>query len=466
MNFITDEEQWAQRLFGGASLGDKRRTARLVRYAADQARHPDGSTVVASQGNKAATEGAYRMLRNDRIDAEHINASAFAYTAEQAPAYGLMLALEDTTTLSYYHRSLRDHLGDLGGKARSKRRGFFVHSILLVDAQGPDVLGLIEQHYWVRRGRSKRGDRKRRPYRQKESFKWQRASEAMVQRLGSLMERVISICDREADVYEYLSYKRLHQERFIVRAAWDRALASEGPYARLWRYLQAQPVAAERTVSLAQKRGRKARQAQVKVRYGHIQLQPPDRAATQRDQVLEPLWVYAVLAEESAPPEGEPALQWLLLSSEPARNGEEANQVLDYYSRRSEIESFHKAWKSGCAVEERRFQEAANMQRMAVILAHIAVRLMQLQALQSVPDQPCTCLLSSIEWHCLWQSVEGRSPPEHVPTIQWAYRAVARLGGWHDSKRTGRVGWPAMWRGWMRLQDRVEGWLLATQYRE
>ena len=36
------------------------------------------------------------------------------------------------------------------------------------------------------------------------------------------MERIISTCDREADVYEYLSFKVEKNERFVVRASWDR----------------------------------------------------------------------------------------------------------------------------------------------------------------------------------------------------------------------------------------------------
>jgi len=28
-----------------------------------------------------------------------------------------------------------------------------------------------------------------------------------------------------------------------------------------------------------------------------------------------------------------------------------------------------------------------------------------------------------------------------------------------DTKRTGRVGWDALWRGWFRLTDRVDAYL-------
>ncbi|ELG6758405.1 IS4 family transposase, partial [Escherichia coli] len=49
------------------------------------------------------------------------------------------------------------------------------------------------------------------------------------------------------------------------------------------------------------------------------------------------------------------------------------------------------------------------------------------------------------------------------PTLKWACLKLAKLGRWHDSKRTGRPGWVVMWDGWFRLQDMqdmVEGYLV------
>jgi hypothetical protein len=72
-------------------------------------------------------------------------------------------------------------------------------------------------------------------------------------------------------------------------------------------------------------------------------------------------------------------------------------------------------------------------------------------------------VLDEAEWRVLWMSQEGkRKPlPKAAPSLPWAYEAVAKLGGWLDTKRTGRAGWEAMWDGWFRLQDRVDGYLMA-----
>lgn len=50
-----------------------------------------------------------------------------------------------------------------------------------------------------------------------------------------------------------------------------------------------------------------------------------------------------------------------------------------------------------------------------------------------------------------------------VPTVRWACRAVAKLGGFADTKRIGRPGWDAFWHGWARLQQCIQGYRLAQQ---
>ncbi|HEX04942.1 MAG TPA: hypothetical protein ENH10_07295 [Bacteroidetes bacterium] len=72
-------------------------------------------------------------------------------------------------------------------------------------------------------------------------------------------------------------------------------------------------------------------------------------------------------------------------------------------------------------------------------------------------------MLTGEEWRLLWlSSSKKRRLPSTPPTLQWAYQALGRLGGWTDSKRTGRVGWQALWRGYLLLHQRWLGWKLTT----
>lgn len=457
----SDAKTWSETVFGQAELGDVRRTQRLVKVGEMLAAHAGYSPLQASEGDSALCEGAYRLFRNEAVDAEAIAASGFATTAARVGEYEELLAVEDTTTLSYAHGAT-DELGDLGGKADSQKRGFFVHSVLLVDPESERSVGLIAQHRWCRDS-GKRGQRrqnKSRAYEDKESYKWQYASEQMESQLGEDIGRVISVCDREADIYEYLDYKTSQGQRYIVRAAWNRKLSEEED--NLFGSVAQTPSLGEHTVHLAQRGGphrRVARTVSLRIHTQRVTLHPPQRMHNE----LEPLDVNVVFAQEVKPPKGEESLSWLLLTSEPIATLEEAQKVLKAYGLRWRIEDFHKAWKSGAKVEQRRMQSADNLERIAVILAFVGVRLLQLRegaaGKDKEADAPCNEILEEVQWRVLWTTTEKKKLPRKTPSQRWAYYAIAKLGGWMDTKGTGRVGWEALWRGWFRLMDRVDGYL-------
>ena len=47
------------------------------------------------------------------------------------------------------------------------------------------------------------------------------------------------------------------------------------------------------------------------------------------------------------------------------------------------------------------------------------------------------------------------------PVLQPNRGEPGKLGGWKDSKRDGKIGWLLLYRGWVRLQERIEGFRLA-----
>lgn len=468
MDIHRDASAWAEEVFGGCELGDKRRTRRLVILGSSLGAHVGSSPYAACRGDGAANEGAYRLLRNEQVDPQAIAEGGFAASIHAAQGCEEVLAVEDTTTLSFSHEAATEELGDLGGPAGKRaKRGFQVHSVLLVDAPSERTLGLAEQQRWCRDSarRGQRHQRAKRAYEDKESFKWQRASEALRARMGEAMGRVIAVCDREADVFEYLHHKQSHGERFVVRARTNRRTSEA--HQGLFATLEAAPVLGQRRVQVMQRGGRRARVVDVELRACEVALRAPKGHDT-GGQVR--LW--GVLAVELEPPAGVEGLRWMLLSSEAVNTEADAQRLMRYYELRWRIEDFHKAWKSGGAqVEKRRMHTADNLERMAVILAFVAVRVMQLREVLHEPpalevkakERRCDEVLEEVEWQVLWLSREKTPLPKVPPSLRWAYESVAKMGGWIDTKRTGRAGWMALWDGWFILQQRVDGVRLAQQ---
>jgi Transposase DNA-binding/Transposase DDE domain len=455
---LTSPTNWAKASFGDARLGDTRRTRRLVELAAALARRAGSSIPAACEGNPAAVEGAYRFARNDAIEPGGIAEAGFEATAAlvKKGKHTVLLAPEDSTVLSYEHDV--DDLGDVGGPPSTATQGIWAHSAILVDPLAERTLGLVAQHRWVRKPEEygKRHQRKELPYEEKESFKWQRTAEGMRRRLGTeVMARVVGVCDREGDVYPYLANKLEHSERFIVRAEWNRNVTEQENVDHLRDVLKAVPVLGNAEVELPQRGGRAERKAKLRLTSATVELRRPKSLEVKYPSTLE---VNAVLAEELKPPKGEAALSWMLLTTEPVESLADVENVLEWYRMRWRIEVFHKAWKTGAGVERQRLQTAENLERIAVVLAFVAIRLIQLRELfEEGAEVGCDQLLDKETWTLLWVCVEKKKPPRTAPPAEWAYRALARFAGWTDTKRTGKVGWDTLWKGWSRLQERYEG---------
>jgi hypothetical protein len=463
----SDANKWAEAMFGKCELGDARRTKRAVDYAARQAANPGGSTHEVCAGSDAAAEAAYRFMRNDAIEPEALEAGPFQHNTAQCADVGVVLAIQDTTTLTYSH-AVSEQLGDLGGG-----RGFLVHSTLAVDGETKHVIGLLDQQRWSRPADEpkQRGKKKKQkaPYEERESYKWERASQRLEQRLDT-MDNVIQVCDREGDIYEYLQRRVDHGHRYVVRACHDRKLATE--QGLLWEYMEARPVIGQYEVIIEQRGAeparlgqkarpnRQARTARLELRSAQVRLRSPANAKLS-------IAVNVVFTREIKPLGSNTPLEWMILTSEPVRHLYQAKTVVGYYECRWLIEEFHKAWKSGCAIEQRRLQAPANLERLAVITAHIAVRLLQLRCLtHEDPERPADVLLDQDEWQCLHLTTYANRPlPKSPPSLGWALQAIAKLGGWRDTKRTGRIGWMTLWKGWARFQERLVGWRMAKQHR-
>jgi hypothetical protein len=446
MESLYNAQTWAEETFGSCELGDSRRRARVVAMASCLASHSGSSLSRACEGDEAKKEGSYRLLRNGHIGHEGIAAGGFESTVKRARGCGLLLALEDTTSLSFKHESLQGVRGVSAGEVHA-------HSVMLVEAERRRTVGLVEQTLWCRTGAvGTRHWRKQRAYEEKESFKWQRASERMRGRLLEKMGEVISVCDRESDVYEYLSFKQGQGERYVVRSAQDRGV--EGELKRLFAQVMSGEVLGERAVEVGQRGGREKRVAQVTLRGMTVVLKAPSG----RDY-LGGLRVNAVMAEEVGKDAGR--LSWLLLTSEPVGTQAEVERVLDYYARRWGIEEFHQAWKSGAGVEKLRLQRVENLLKGATLLGFVAVRLLQLRegVMAGAADEARRCdeVLGPLEWQVLWVSTVKKAPPRTAPSLGWAYRALAKLGGFLDTKRTGRAGWATLWEGWRRLNEHLAG---------
>ena len=466
---INDASAWSKSVFGKVNLGDKRLNKRLVQIGKQLSNETGASLSKSCNGNEALLEGSYRFLRNDKVKVSKIASAGYDATAHFAQNSSLILAIEDTTSLVYSHDASKN-LGYTSNNPNAKKRGYMVHSTMLMDAESEHTIGLIAQNRWCREKNDfgKKHDCAKRPYKEKESYKWEKNGYELEARLGDKIKDTISVCDREADIYEYIQYKIENEQRFIIRARHNRPLAEL--QINLAEHLSEVESLGTYTIEIAQKSNRKKRTVELALKATSITINPPAKLKGDTD-ALKPVRLNVVHAKEITD-ETENILEWILLTTEEISSFQQARQITRYYELRWRIEDFHKAWKSGTKVEYLRMQSIDNLEKMIVILSFAAIRLLQLkehfeqERLTKASDDncyPCTNVLSDAEWKVLWQTTEKKRLPKAPPSTAWAFKSIAKLGGWTNSKRTGKASWATIWDGWFKLNERVKGFLLAQE---
>jgi hypothetical protein len=440
-------DSWAEEEFGDAELGNALRTTRLVQLATVLGENPTASLPEAC-GDNATLKAAYRFFDNNQIVPEEMLESHVQATYRRMAAQKVVLLPNDTMEVSLTHHPATTGLGRL---SNAHARGLMVHSTEAMTVEGVP-LGILQQHIWARTWPvGKREQRRELPIEEKESNKWLLSLEAVNAAAHHCPESLlVSLGDAESDVYDLFVAPRAPNVELLVRASRNRRLSEEG---YLWETLQKKRASAHAEVAVGRHDGQPARTAKLSVRFKQVQLRPPKHRLSEG---LPNVTLWAILAVEDSPPAWvEEPLEWLILSTLPLNNSNDALEKLQWYSRRFGIEIFHKVLKSGCQIEQRQFETAERIKRCMTLYSVISWRILYMTMLaRAVPDAPCSVLLERDEWEALFCILHHTPiPPPEPPSIHDAVLAIARLGGFLGRKGDGHPGATVLWRGLHHLMD-------------
>lgn len=456
---------WAEAELGQAGLGDARLQRRLLVVARDFWARP-AAPIPQACGSRAKTKAADRLFAHPAMQLGAVLRSHYAATQARVASQTVVLAVQDTTTLNYSAHPATAHLGPITNRAEGWL-GLHLHSTMAYDGTGT-ALGLLEVQCWARDPKDfgKKHRRHQLPIEAKESVKWLKSYQAACAVAQACPgTTVVSVGDREADVYELFVAAReagaggARRAEVLVRAMRERTLADSDT--RVWAWLPRQAVAGHIKVSVPARAGRPARVARLAVRYAAVELKPPTDKKS-----LDGVAVWAVRAQEVGAPKGIEPLCWQLLTTLSVASFDRAVETLRWYAQRFQIEVFHRTLKSGCRMETRQLREADRLEACLAVDLVVAWRLVHLTKLgRETPTAPCTVFFQEVQWQVLVAAVAGDSGAlPQPPPLQEAVRMVARLGGFLGRKSDGEPGVTTLWRGWQRLEDMVAGWQLAHAF--
>ncbi len=463
---------WAMDEMKTAKLDDKRLNHRLQAVLSQLAERPTAS-IPAACGGHAEMTAAYRFFDNEKATFDQILAPHGDATQQRISAQPVVVLAQDTTEVDVTRPTQPVvGAGRLDGGARV---GALLH---LLHAFTPDgtPLGTVRATAWTREeappcsGLS-RAERAAIPIEEKESHRWitmlQEAERIAHQ---SPTTQCICVADSEADIYEWFAVGTTAGTSidWIVRAAQDRALGGEneaggGVRERLLAgdvlFTQTVHVRGREALVTCETRGRRqprqSREAEVEVRAAQVTLRPPWRS----DRKLPEVAIHAVLVHEPHPPAGDVAVEWLLLTTLPIETVDEVRRVIEVYCVRWMIEVFFRVLKSGCRVEQRRFEHIDRVLTCLAVYLIVAWRTLYVCRLgRGCPDIPCDAVFEPAEWKAVCKVVCREDPPPSPPPLGAMVRMVAQLGGYVNRKRPDWPGPQTVWLGLQRMHDFALCW--------
>jgi len=376
-----------------------------------------------------------RFLRNDAVTAEEMAGYAAEGTAARARGRDIVVA-QDTSELSVGGRRAKANGYGPIGKGGALR-GLLLHAALAVDAESGGVIGLVDAKVWNRSGGKKVESRRSRTTEQKESQRWIDTTTHSAEVLKEAAS-ITGVSDRESDMYEHFALRPQNMD-LVVRACQNRRIETdeEEQIELLFSYVDALPEQGRFKVAIPAAPGRKARTAELAIRFGPIVLRRPQQAAADLPETVALTMVD--VREISAPPDGK-AIHWRLLTTRSVMNTDEARRTVELYRMRWVIEEyFHTLKTGGFDIEGADIGDPQVMIRLVAAIAIAGVTVMQLvRARDGTTGQ---CALDAFEpsdlpvLEALSTSLQGKTARQKNPfrkgSLAFAAWVIARLGGWN-----------------------------------
>jgi hypothetical protein len=402
-----------------------------------------GSCIRRLGGTRAREIQFTRWLRNSSVTAGEIAAHAGEGTARRVGGRDVV-AIQDTSELVLGGRRRRAQgFGPVGGGGALG--GVLLHPVVAVEAGTGALLGLVDVQVWNREGGAKVAARRGRATADKESRRWLEGMARAGEVLAAAAEITV-VGDRESDIYEVFA-RRPSNVHLVVRVAQDRRIETEveePARALLFAFSDGLPERGRLALTIPAAPGRKARPADLAVRFSPVVLRKPRHGAA-RDLPETVALTLVDIRETSRPADGKP-VHWRLLTTHAVTSLGEARRVRDLYLQRWMIEEFFRTLKTaGFNIEEAEIGEPRAMINFVGATTVAAVTVMQLvqardgttgQSLGDAfdpADQPVLEALST--------KLEGKTARQKNPhpkaSLAFAAWVIARLGGW-----TGYYGKP------------------------
>ena len=434
--------------FTRSDFGGRRLFLRLLVVAQHLAKYPSAPLNQASEVWKK-TKAMYRFFDNKKVGADLIRSSHVNKTVQRIEGHtGYVLCAQDTSYLNFSHMSESNDLGPIGILHKGCM-GLVMHSALACTEHSVP-LGILSQNIWARDVKSygKSKQRQKLSIEEKESYKWLKSLQDYSNRFKD-NKKFITVCDREADIYEFFIEAQKLEANLLVRACYDRRVMQEDGFSNLEEFMLNQKVVHTCTIDVP----RESRQAHLEIRTSYVEIPCPKkkRARFVNNSTIR---LYAVYVMELDAPQAVEPLSWMLLTNLYGAHKLKPQRYVRWYKVRWQIEVLHKVLKSGCTVEKIRLEKNERRIPCIALYSIVAWKILQIVHLARVDLQAqADSILTSTECDVLYSVIHDKAASNVSFSAKKAVQWLAQLGGYMARASDPAPGPTHTWRGWQRLQD-------------
>ena len=325
---------WIETEIAASKMSDKRLNNRLERILTTLSKDPQKS-IPNNCETWSSTQATYRFLSNPSVSASDILHGHTQATIDRVKGQSVVLVAQDTTFINLATEDRKKEMGTLVCKNKNE---YLLHPSVIFTPERTN-LGILHHTLW-KRPAEKPANRYSLAIEEKESYRWITSYKMSCELQKKYPETlVVNIADRESDIYELFieceNAKLEETAEYIIRAKSNRLVESDEDENRyLWDALHEQPCQGTYQLKLKRTKYRAEREATFEVRFKEVTFTRGRRKGGNLPAVT----VYVVFAKEINQPENEKPIEWMLLTSLPIENLEQAQAVIGWYRARWEIE--------------------------------------------------------------------------------------------------------------------------------
>ncbi len=435
---------WLSKQLRGYGYKDKRLEERMEKVLAQLSVSDLSKGFPAIFTNKHALKAFYSLMNHEQTSHTALfNGYRQNLCLQAGQTYWVV---QDTTSLNFTGQQQKAGMGYL---SELSQRGLWLHHGLVLSAAGVPE-GLLCQQVIIRQDADygKKAQRSKRPFQEKESYKWAQALSCGQQVANAYNCTFIHIMDREADVLEVMRQAWDEKQHFLIRARHDRRLpGADEQVKKLTAHLQlCEPVKLD--LALPGSQG-KLRQHACRLKWQVFEVEGQSLSVVQLQSVTAP------------------ELEWVLLSDLPVKDAQDALELVQAYQWRWRVEELHKGMKTGCSVEKRQFSSLSATLNSIALLTLMAVWLLRVKLLaQTKEEEDLRPTLSATEQQVLQILAGQHLRPGQKQQLrdfsaQWLAVLLGNMGGFVGNYQRQMPGWQILWLGYVRYRQFLDAFSIG-----